>query len=410
MTTKGNRMHLGIFGRRNAGKSSLINALTNQNIALVSEVAGTTTDPVYKAMEILPIGPVSLIDTAGLDDSGELGEMRVKKSRQVLNKCDFVIVVVSSEIISVGNLDFEKDLISEVRKRQIPIVLVINKMDIQDISSEQADKLSAALSVPVCRVCASKKEGIEDLKQIIIKNSQEDWIAPTILGDLITPGDVIFLVCPIDNAAPKGRLILPQVQTIRDILDNDSISVVVKERELAHAFRTLGKPKLVVTDSQEFQKVGADTPMDVMMTSFSILFARFKGDLEIFMRGINRIRNLKDGDVILMSEACTHHAQSDDIGRVKIPRWLRQNTGKELVFEHVAGSNFPDDMSKYSLVVHCGACMINRREMLYRLRFSEENSVPVVNYGMIIAYMHGILDRALKPFPQALTIYNNDIY
>ena len=341
MTTKGNRMHLGMFGRRNAGKSSLINALTNQNIALVSEVAGTTTDPVYKAMEILPIGPVSLIDTAGLDDSGDLGEMRVKKSRQVLNKCDFVIVVVSSEIISDGNLEFEKDLISEVRKRQIPIILVINKIDINDISSEQSDKLSANLSVPVCRVCASKKQGIEELKQLIIKNSQEDWIAPTILGDLINPGDVIFLVCPIDNAAPKGRLILPQVQTIRDILDNDSISVVVKERELAHAFRTLGKPKLVVTDSQEFQKVGADTPMDVMMTSFSILFARFKGDLEIFMRGINRIRNLKDGDVILMSEACTHHAQSDDIGRVKIPRWLRQNTGKELIFEHVAGFKFP---------------------------------------------------------------------
>ncbi|MCK9226103.1 MAG: [FeFe] hydrogenase H-cluster maturation GTPase HydF [Candidatus Muirbacterium halophilum] len=405
MSTKGNRMQLGIFGRRNAGKSSLINALTNQNIALVSDVAGTTTDPVYKAMEILPIGSVSLIDTAGIDDSGELGDMRVKKSRQVLNKCDFVLIVVSADLVLKNNLDFEKEFIADVRKRQIPVVLVINKIDLKNISNNQVDKLSASLSVPVSCVSAFKIQGIEELKQIIIKNNQRDWIAPTILGDLITPGDVIFLVCPIDSAAPKGRLILPQVQTIRDILDNNSISVVVKDTELAHAFKTLGNPKLVITDSQEFQKVGQLTPKEVSMTSFSILFARYKGDLEIFMRGINRIKNLKDGDKILMAEACTHHSQEDDIGKVKIPKWLRENTGKDLIFEHYAGSNFPEDMSKYSLAVHCGACMINRREMLYRLRYSEENSIPIVNYGMIIAYMHNILDRALKPFPDAMSIY-----
>jgi len=409
-TNRGNRLHIGIFGKRNAGKSSLINALTNQDIALVSDVAGTTTDPVFKSMELLPVGPVVIIDTAGMDDEGELGEKRVEKSRRILARCDFVIIVISAEKID-EELNYEKDLVKEIKLRNIPVIIAINKTDLKAPKEEEKQRLSKFFDTLIFEVSSKNRVGIEELKKGITQNTTKDWIVPTIVGDLIRPGDVAVLVCPIDNAAPKGRLILPQVATIRDILDNDAQALVVKERELAHSLRGLkNPPTIVITDSQEFQKVSADCPPHIPMTSFSILFARYKGELETFIKGIKKIKKLEDGDTILISEACTHHAQSDDIGRVKIPRWLRQLTGKELKFEHSAGSSFPDDMTRYSLVVHCGACMINRREMLYRMNISMENNIPIVNYGMLIAYVHGILQRALTPFPMALAVLNDDIY
>jgi len=396
-TNRGNRLHIGIFGKRNAGKSSLINALTNQEIALVSKVAGTTTDPVSKAMELLPVGPVVIIDTAGLDDRGDLGEKRVKKSRRMLARCDLVIVVISCED---DDFEYEKELIDEIALRKIPVIVVLNKTDLKVVEKEWVKSLETALKSPVFPVSSRDKTGIEDLKIGITQNTTSDWISSTLVGDLINPGDVVVLVCPIDSSAPKGRLILPQVATIRDVLDNDAQAFVVKERELAHSLRCLkDNPAIVITDSQEFQKVATDCPAEVPMTSFSILFARYKGELEAFVEGIKKIDKLKDGDKILVSEACTHHPQSDDIGRVKIPRWLRQMTGKEFIFEHSSGSSFPEDMNKYSLVIHCGACMINRREMLYRINHTRNNEVPIVNYGMLIAYVHGILERALAPFP-----------
>ena len=408
-TNRGERLHIGLFGRRNAGKSSLINALTNQEYALVSEIAGTTADPVYKAMEMLPVGPVVMIDTAGLDDEGTLGEKRVLKTREVMRKCDLALIVI--DVNNINDLSLELAFMEELREKHIAMIAVVNKCDITVLNAEQQKKIASRLAIPVEFVSASRRDNIDKLKKAIIEASKASVSRTSILGDIVGPGETAILVVPIDDAAPKGRLILPQVQTIRDLLDNDALSFVVKERELSHALRSLKEPpKIVITDSQAFQKVAADTPENILMTSFSILFARYKGDLEAFIRGINRIKNIEDGDKILIAEACTHHAQSDDIGTVKLPRWLQQATGKKLAFEKVSGAGFPDNLSEYKLILHCGSCMLNRRELLYRIHASDSADIPIVNYGMAIAYTFGILERALKPFPLAESIYNEDIY
>lgn len=405
-TPKGSRLHIAIFGRRNAGKSSLINALTNQEIALVSDVPGTTTDPVYKAMEILPIGPVMIIDTAGIDDVGELGGLRVERTMQVLNKADLAILVIEP---TIGIGDAEKELLSSIRKRGIPVVGIINKIDIDTDSKMHCEEWGKILGLQLLPVSAKKRKGIEELKTILIKNAPDDWEGPPIIGDLVQPGDAVVLVVPIDLAAPKGRLILPQVQTIRDLLDHDAYSVVVKERELREALDNFRKPpRMVVTDSQEFLKVAADTPPDVLLTSFSILMARYKGDLNTLAAGAKAIDRLQAGDKILIAEGCTHHRQADDIGHVKIPRWLRQLVGGDLDFHWVSGGTFPQDIQQYKLIVHCGSCMLNRREMLFRLASAREAGVPIVNYGVLIAHVHGILKRALSPFPLAKMILEEE--
>ncbi|OPX83741.1 MAG: tRNA modification GTPase MnmE [Pelotomaculum sp. PtaB.Bin104] len=394
-TPRGSRLHIAIFGRRNAGKSSLINALTNQTIAIVSDVPGTTTDPVYKSMEILPLGPVVLIDTAGIDDVGELGELRVKKTVEVLHKADLMVLVMDP---ALGAGDYELDLVQKAASQSVPVVGVLNKVDLQPGVTPGA--LAEKLGIWVVPVSAVTRQGIEDLKKEMIKLAPKEWAAPSIIGDLISPGDTVVLVVPIDLAAPKGRLILPQVQTIRDILDNDACAMVVKERELRQALAGLSrKPKLVVTDSQAFLKVDADTPPDIQLTSFSILFARYKGNLEALVAGVRAVDALKPGDRILIAEACTHHRVADDIGTVKIPRWLRQHVGGDLSFEWSSGIEMPENLSNYQLVIHCGACMINRKQMLHRIAQAAAAGVPIVNYGVLIAYMHGILKRALGPFP-----------
>jgi [FeFe] hydrogenase H-cluster maturation GTPase HydF len=402
-TPRGSRLHIAIFGRRNAGKSSLINALTNQNIAIVSDTPGTTTDPVYKSMEILPIGPVVLIDTAGIDDIGKLGALRIEKTFAVLAKTDLLLLVIDP---STGIGTHEKDVVNLAREKKVPVIGVLNKIDLYPEVS--AEEISALINVPVIQVSALNHKGIYELKMAMIKSAPKDWTSPTILGDLISSGDIVVLVTPIDLAAPKGRLILPQVQTIRDILDNDAMALVVKERELKTALANLkDKPKLVVTDSQAFLKVAADTPNDVLMTSFSILFARYKGNLTTLIEGANAIKNLVPGDRVLVAEACTHHRVEDDIGTVKIPRWLNQIVGGPLDFKWTSGIELPPDLNDYKLVIHCGACMINRKEMLHRIATSEQSGVPIVNYGVLIAYVLGILKRALAPFPEAVYLLND---
>ena len=399
-TPQGMRLHIAIFGRRNAGKSSLINALTNQDLALVSNVPGTTTDPVYKAMEILPLGPVMLIDTAGIDDEGELGLLRVEKTMQVLNKTDLAVLVMDA---SSGITGFELDLKIAIEKRGIPIIAVVNKVDEQELNDEKITAWEQQLGESILPVSAKTRQGIEELKKRLIKHAPDEWEGVPLIGDLLTPGSLVVLVVPIDSAAPKGRLILPQVQTIRDILDHNATCIVVKENELKATFDNLrNQPDLVVTDSQEFQKVSADTPKNVQLTSFSILMARHRGDLVTLAAGAKAIEALRPGDKVLIAEGCTHHRQADDIGKAKIPRWLRQAVGGELDFEWVSGGSFPADIKKYQLIVHCGACMLNRREMLYRLAVAREQGVPIVNYGVLIAKIHGILQRALEPFPLAL--------
>jgi [FeFe] hydrogenase H-cluster maturation GTPase HydF len=397
-TPRGSRLHIAIFGRRNVGKSSLINALTNQNIAIVSAVPGTTTDPVYKSMEILPLGPVVLIDTAGIDDVGQLGALRIEKTLAVLAKTDLLLLVIDPAS-QAG--EYEKEIIARVRENRVPLVVVLNKMDAYP--QAPVEEIAAGLGLPVLPVSALTRQGIDELKMAMIKSAPKDWVSPTILGDLISPGDTVVLVVPIDLAAPRGRLILPQVQTIRDILDHDALALVVKERELKAALSGLNKkPRLVVTDSQAFLKVAADTPKDIWMTSFSILFARYKGDLPALAAGARAIEELEPGDKVLIAEACTHHRVQDDIGTVKIPRWLTQMVGGPLDFKWVSGLELPPDLDQYKLVVHCGACMINRKEMLHRLMSAQRARVPIVNYGVLIAHVHGILKRALAPFPEAL--------
>ena len=398
-TPRGNRLHIALFGRRNAGKSSLINALTNQELAIVSEFAGTTTDPVYKSMEILPLGPVVVIDTAGLDDTGELGELRVAKSLEVLAKTDLALIVMDVEN---GCGEPEQEIAALCAEKKIPVIAVINKQDQAKAAPEQLAAWQGVLqAAEMVSVSALQRKGIGDLKIAMVKTAPLLFEQPTIVGDLLQPGDTAVLVTPVDLAAPKGRLILPQVQVIRDILDSDAMAYVVKERELKECLGNLrNKPRIVITDSQAFLKADADTPPDVLLTSFSILFARYKGDLETLVKGAKALLALKPGDRVLMSEGCTHHRVEDDIGTVKIPRWIRQYVGGELEFSWSSGTTLPTDLSSYQVVVHCGACMLNRRDMLARMMAAQQQGVPIVNYGVAIAALQGILPRALSPFPQ----------
>jgi [FeFe] hydrogenase H-cluster maturation GTPase HydF len=399
---KGFRLHIGIFGRRNAGKSSLLNALTRQEVSIVSDVAGTTTDPVEKPMELLPVGPVLFIDTAGIDDTGALGQARIRRTHQVFDRTDVAILVVDA-----GRWDeFEEKLLAELRERDIPVIVVFNKSDVSPPNDETIAPL-AERKIPVVQTNAVRGEGIADLRETLIRSAPEEFInPPTILGDLVPPGELAVLVVPIDLEAPKGRLILPQVQSIRDLLDSDAYCMVVKERELRDALDRLKRPPaLVVTDSQAFLKVAGDTPDDVPMTSFSILFARFKGDLVEFVRGATAIDRLRPGNRVLVAEACTHHPIGEDIGRVKIPRWLRQYVGGNLEFSHVQGHDFPDDVTRYNIIIHCGACVWNRREMLSRILKCRRAGVPITNYGLTIADSLGIFERALAPFPAALETF-----
>lgn len=395
-TPRAERLHIAILGRRNAGKSSLINALTGQEIAVVSPVKGTTTDPVYKSMELLPIGPVVIIDTAGLDDEGDLGELRKKKTLDVLNKTDVAVLVVDGEL---GAGDFEEKMLSQLKEKKLPVVGVINKLDRVSNYSQIVKEYESKYKISFVAVSSVTGEGIESLKKAIIKAAPKEEEEDVIVRDLISPGDFVILVTPIDKAAPKGRLILPQQQTIRDILDGGGITVVVQDKELKSVLEGLKlKPRLVITDSQVFHKVAADVPADIPLTSFSILFARYKGDLKELIRGARAVDNLKDGDKVLIAEACTHHRQEDDIARVKIPRWLRNKTGKELDLSFTSGMQFPENLDEFSLVIHCGGCMLNRKAMGHRIEQAVEAGVPIANYGVFIAYVQGILDRAIKPF------------
>ncbi|MEE9603429.1 MAG: [FeFe] hydrogenase H-cluster maturation GTPase HydF [Thermoguttaceae bacterium] len=403
-TPKGFRLHIGLFGRRNVGKSSVLNAMTRQQVSIVSEVAGTTTDPVEKPMELLPIGPVLFIDTAGVDDSGALGQQRVKKTRQVFDRTDLGIIVVDS-----GNWgQFEQVILDELVRREVPAVVVFNKSDLGSPPAELVERLKQS-DIPCVETVATAGDGALDLRQALIDIAPEEFInQPAIVADLVPPGEMAVLVVPIDMEAPKGRLILPQVQTIRDLLDADAYCMVVKQRELREALGRLNRPPaLVVTDSQAFLKVSADTPPEVPLTSFSILFARQKGDLAQFAEGALAIDRLQPGDRVLIAESCTHHPIGDDIGRVKIPRWLQQYTGSELRITVTAGHDFPDNLADYRLVVHCGACMWNRRQVLSRMLHCRRAGVPICNYGMTIAFTLGIFERALAPFPEALLAYRN---
>lgn len=404
-TPRGNRLHIALFGRRNVGKSSLLNALTRQDVAIVSEIAGTTTDPVEKPMELLPLGPVLFIDTAGIDDAGGLGEMRVQRTRQVMDRTDVAVLVTAAGEWG----QFEEELWETFHRATVPVVVVFNKTDLARPAPDLRQRLTDQGDW-VIEATAHRGEGVLELREALINSAPPEFLhSPPIASDLVPPGELAVLVVPIDMEAPKGRLILPQVQTIRDLLDGDAYCLVVKERELRDALARLQRPPaLVVTDSQAFLKVAADTPGTIPLTSFSILFARHKGDLVEFVRGAMAIDRLQPRSQILVCEACTHHPIGDDIGRVKIPRWLRQYVGGELEFHHYQGHDFPADLSPYSLVVHCGSCVQNRREMLNRQLRCRRAGVPLTNYGMSIAYSLGIFERALSPFPSALAVYREE--
>lgn len=392
-TPRSVRLHIAIFGRRNAGKSSLINAITNQDLAVVSPVPGTTTDPVFKSMEIAPIGPVTLIDTAGIDDEGTLGELRVKKSMKVLAKTDLLLLTVSSE--SVPD-EFDAKIVNEARNRCIPVIGVISKQDIN--TGIDAEAWFNSMEIPCCRVNSLSREGIDELKKLIVELAPEDYLPKAIIGDLLMKDETVILVCPVDAGAPKSRLILPQVQVLRDALDAGVCVMVVREHELATALSNLKTPPaLVVTDSQAFAFVSKVVPPEVPLTSFSILYARYKGNLRDFLNGVKAIDTLQPGDKVLIAEACTHYPSHEDIGRVKIPKWLEGKVGGKLEFNWVVGGDFPENLEAYKLVIHCGACMINRAEVLDRLARCREKDVPVVNYGIIIGYINGILNRVVKP-------------
>lgn len=392
-TPAANRVHIGFFGRRNAGKSSVVNAVTGQEVALVSAVKGTTTDPVSKAMELLPMGPVLIIDTPGFDDEGTLGAERVRRTKQVLNRTDVAVLVVDA---TVGLMDCDREMLGLFAEKEIPYLVAYNKADLlpNDAKTPQDGALVSGLT----------GSGIKEFKDRLAVLAKTEDTKFRIVGDLISPSDFVVLVTPIDKAAPKGRLILPQQQTIRDILEADATAIVVKEFELRETLEALGKkPAMVITDSQAFARVAADTPEDVPLTSFSILMARYKGWLDSAVRGVVAIDRLKDGDRILIAEGCTHHRQCDDIGSVKIPRWLKAHTGKDLVFETSSGQNFPDELSPYALIIHCGGCMLTEREVRYRVKSAEDQGIPFMNYGTVIAAMQGILRRVLAPFPYLLS-------
>ncbi len=381
------RVHIGIFGKRNAGKSSLINAMTGQDLAIVSDVAGTTTDPVSKAMELLPLGPVVMIDTPGLDDVGELGTQRIRKAMQVMNKSDLAVVVVDA---SEGITDTYQDLLARLEAKNIPHIIAMNKCDLLDAvpADTQAQRY----------VSAATGAGIYALKEAIAHLVPTGDNGRRIIADLLQPNDFVVLVVPIDSAAPKGRLILPQQQTIRDILEAGANAIVCRDTELKATLEKLGQPpRMVVTDSQAFKRVSADTPKDVPLTSFSILFARYKGRLDSAVHGVTALDGLKDGDTVLIAEGCTHHRQCDDIGTVKLPKWIETYTGKSLHFTFTSGGSFPDDLSPYQLIVHCGGCMLNEREMKYRIAHAQDEGIPMTNYGILISYVNGILPRAVQP-------------
>ena len=398
-TPASERVHISFFGKRNAGKSSVINAVTGQDLSIVSSVMGTTTDPVYKTMELLPLGPVMIIDTPGIDDEGELGALRVRKSYQVLNKTDIAILVVDS---TIGKTEEELALIHRFHKKKIPYLVVYNKIDL--LSNEEIKDLAMSVRPSEVLVSASSNMNIYELKEKIASLKPEDTHKYPLIQDLINPLDLVILVVPIDKAAPKGRLILPQQQTIRDILERGALSLVVRDTELKDTlehFRAQGiRPRLVVTDSQAFARVSRDTPEDITLTSFSILFARYKGELETQLKGVSSLSSIEDGDRILISEGCTHHRQCGDIGTSKIPDWIRNYTGKKPVFEFTSGTEFPEDVSSYKMVVHCGGCMLNEREMKYRIACCQDQGVPITNYGILIAQVTGILKRSLGPFPE----------
>lgn len=430
-TPSANRVHIGFFGKRNSGKSSIVNAVTGQDLAVVSDVKGTTTDPVYKSMELLPLGPVMIIDTPGIDDEGALGELRVRKTRQVLNKTDIAVLVIDS---ACGKSKEDEELIALFEEKKINYIIAYNKADlvgqIQNTGLPEEEQNKAVLpeletnkanlpehkasksnlpeqkgaeSQNVIYVSAKTGYNIEKLKEKIAALAVTEEPKVKIVGDLISPSDFVVLVTPIDKAAPKGRLILPQQQTIRDILDTGATAVVVKETEFRETLENLGKkPKLVITDSQVFARVSAETPEDIFLTSFSILFARYKGNLEAAVKGVKALESLQNGDTVLISEGCTHHRQCEDIGTVKLPRWIKDYTKKQLNFKFTSGTEFPEDLSEYKLIVHCGGCMLNEREMKYRQKYAESQHVPITNYGILISYIHGILKRSIAIFPDLL--------
>ena len=384
-TPNANRIHIGIFGRRNAGKSSIINAITGQELAIVSDVKGTTTDPVSKSMELLPLGPVTIIDTPGLDDEGMLGKKRIEKAYQVLNKTDIALLIVDS---SLGISSEDKEILSLIKDKNIPYLVVMNKSDLIENKIEDENYIY---------VSTITKENINELKELIGKIAPKEN-EKAIVSDLINPSDKVILVIPIDKAAPKGRLILPQQQTIRDILDKGAVAIMCKENELKDTISLMKeKPKLVITDSQAFKRVSLDTPKDIPLTSFSILFARYKGEIDILIKGVRKVKELKDGDIILISEGCTHHRQCGDIGSEKIPKLLKKFTNKDLNFEFSSGIEFPKNLDKYALVVHCGGCMLNEKEMKHRISYTNNQGLEIVNYGILLAYLNGILQRAVEP-------------
>ena len=390
-TPSGERVHIGFFGRRNAGKSSVVNAFTGQELSVVSEVKGTTTDPVLKSMELLPLGPVVIMDTPGFDDEGALGELRVKKTKQVLNRADCAVLVVDA---TVGLTPVDRELLALFREKNLPYLIAYNKSDLAAAPGE--------LEEPGLLVSAKTGENIHELKERVARLVDREGPQPHLVADLLAPGDLVVLVVPIDSAAPKGRLILPQQQTIRDILEARAVSVVTGVEELPQTLQSLGKaPRLVITDSQAFGAVNKLVPRQIPLTSFSILMARYKGTLDQSVAGAAQLDQLQDGDKVLLSEGCTHHRQCEDIGTVKIPRWLREYTGKDLVLEHSSGRDFPEDLSPYRLIIHCGGCMLGEREMAYRQKTAQDAGVPFTNYGMAIAQMHGILQRSLEPLAAA---------
>lgn len=417
-TPAAERIHIGFFGRRNAGKSSLMNAVTGQELAVVSEVKGTTTDPVYKTMELLPLGPVMMIDTPGIDDEGELGRLRVKKSRQVLNKTDIAVLVIDG---AVGETKEDREMLALFQEKQVPYLVVYHKSDLlSETTAKKESALNEETSIltfqekdarkearkeyPILYVSSQTGDGIEELKCSLaaIKPAEEE---KDLLEGLVKQGDPVILVTPIDKAAPKGRLILPQQQTIRALLDHGCISVVVRESELQELLEKMEqKPAFVITDSQAFGMVSAIVPEDISLTSFSILFARYKGNLRQAVAGVKALENIEDGDKILISEGCTHHRQCNDIGTVKLPGWIRSYTGKEPEFVYTSGTEFPEDLKPFRMIIHCGACMLNEREMKYRLACARDQQADITNYGIAIAYMHGILKRSLAPFPDIATL------
>ncbi|MBQ9894085.1 MAG: [Ruminococcus sp.] len=392
-TPSSERVHIGFFGMRNAGKSSVVNAVTGQELSVVSDVKGTTTDPVTKAMELLPLGPVVIIDTPGFDDVGKLGELRVKKTKQILNRTDIAVLVVDS---SVGLSDADNDLVCIFKEKNIPFIIVYNKSDLVQKSGLEDNEIT---------VCAADGSNIYELKEMIAALAKDFQAEKRIVGDLLSAGDMVVLVTPIDAAAPKGRMILPQVQTLRDVLDADAMAVFTKEFQLADTLSGLAhKPKMVITDSQAFGMVSKIVPDDIPLTSFSILMARYKGFLETAVKGAASIKNLKDGDTVLISEGCTHHRQCGDIGSVKLPALLKKTTGKELNIKLTSGREFPEDLSGVALVIHCGGCMLNEREMTFRRKTAEDQNVPFTNYGIALAMMNGILKRSISIFPDLVAM------